>query len=182
MKGPALIRAGGLVAIAGGALRATASFAPVLVHSDVEREWLYIAIDACLTIGLVSFHARHARRVGWPGAAGLAFALAGIATVRANRLLSTVDLYPAGALAIVCGAILLTAGAWAARRISGWIPAAFLLSTLAGIIGNYVPGGNALFVWSGVIFGVAFVSLGVTLRKPSSDSDPPAAYTPNCRK
>ena len=170
MKRPALIRAGGLVAIAGGALRATASFAPVLVHSDVEREWLYIAIDACLTIGLVSFHARHGRRVGWPGAAGLALALAGIATVRANRLLSTVDLYPAGALAIVCGAIFLTARAWAARRISGWIPAAFLLSTLAGIIGNYVPGGNALFVWSGVIFGVAFAGLGVAMWKEADDS------------
>ena len=53
-----LVRAGGLAAIAGGALRATASFAPVVIDSDNVRESLYIVVDVCLTIKLVGFNAR----------------------------------------------------------------------------------------------------------------------------
>lgn len=37
----ALVRTGGLAAIAGGALRAAASFAPVVIDSYIERESLY---------------------------------------------------------------------------------------------------------------------------------------------
>lgn len=164
-----LVRAGGLAAIAGGALRAAASFAPVVLHSDIERESLYIVVDVCLTIGLVGFNARHCKSIGWPGVAGLALALVGLATVRANRAISTVDLYPAGALAIACGVILLSARAWVAGRIPGWVPMAFLLSTLIGLIGSYARGATAFFVWSGVIFGVAFAGLGVKMRKSGSN-------------
>ena len=171
-----VVRAGGLAAIAGGALRTAASFAPVVIDSDIERELLYIMVDVCLTIGLVGFNARHSKSIGWPGATGLALALVGLATVRANRAISTVDLYPAGALATACGVILLSARAWVARRIPGWVPAAFLLSTLVGLIGSYVRGANPLFVWSGVIFGVAFTGLGVELWKFASNSCPHAAF------
>jgi hypothetical protein len=167
-----LVRAGALAAIAGGALRAAASFAPVVLHSDIERESLYIVVDVCLTIGLVGFNDRHSKSIGWPGAAGLAIALVGLATVRANWAISTVDLYPAGALAIACGVILLSARAWVAGRIPGWVPMAFLLSTLIGLIGSYVRGATALFVWSGVIFGVAFAGLGVEMWKSGSNSCP----------
>ena len=59
LKRPALVL-GGAAAVAGGALRAAASFAPVLIHSDTGRECLYIAVDVCLTIGLVAFYRRHA--------------------------------------------------------------------------------------------------------------------------
>jgi hypothetical protein len=106
-----VVRAGGLPAIAGGALRAAASFAPMVIGSDIERESLYIVVDLCLTIGLVGFSARHSKSIGWPGAAGRALALVGLATVRANRAISAVDLYPAGALATACGVILLSARA-----------------------------------------------------------------------
>jgi hypothetical protein len=175
MTRPTLLRAAGLVAIMGGALRAAASFAPVVIHSDIERESLYVVVDLCLSIGLVGFNARHSKSIGWPGAAGLALALVGFATVRANRAISTVDLYPAGALAIACGVILLSARAWVAHQIPGWVPVAFLLSTLVGLIGSYVRGANALFVWSGVIFGVAFAGLGVEMWKSASNPYPYAA-------
>jgi len=135
-----LVRAGGLAAIAGGALRAVASFAPLLIDSNVERELLYILVDMCLTIGLLGLSARHSKSIGWLGATGLALALVGLVTVRANRAISTVDLYPAGALATACGVIFLTARVWVARRIPGWAPLAFLLSTLVGLLGSYVRG------------------------------------------
>ena len=170
-----VIRVGGLAAIAGGALRAAASFAPVVIDSDIARESLYIVVDVCLTIGLVGFSARHSKSIGWPGATGLALALVGLVTVRANRAISTVDLYPAGALATACGVILLTSRAWVARRIPGWVPGAFLLSTLIGLTGSYVKGATALFVLSGLIFGVAFVGLGVEMWRSGSNSHPHAA-------
>jgi len=156
-----LVRAGGFVAIAGGILRAAASFAPMVVHSEIEREVLYLVVDLCLTVGLLGFHFRHSKSIGWPGAAGLALALVGLATVRASRAFSSVDLYPVGALATACGVILLSVRTWAAARLPGWVPAAFLLSTVVGIIGSYVHGADFLFICSGVIFGVAFASLGI---------------------
>ena len=155
-----LVRIGALAAIAGGVLRAAASLAPVVIGSDREREVLYIVVDVCLTVALVGFYAQRARGIGWPGAVGFALALVGIATVRANRMISTVDLYPAGALATACGVIVLSASAWAVRKIPPWVPVAFLLSTFVGIIGSVGQEANALFVWSGVIFGAAFAGLG----------------------
>jgi hypothetical protein len=170
MTRSAFVHAGGLAAVAGGVLRAAASVAPVLLDSDIEHESPYIVVDVCLAIGLVSFSVRHSKSIGWPGSAGLALALVGLATVKANRAISTVDLYPAGALATACGVILLNARAWVTRRIPGWVPMAFLLSTLVGLIGNYVRGANALFAWSGVIFGVAFTGLGVEMWKSGNNS------------
>jgi len=140
-----------------------ASFAPVAIESARARELLYLVIDGCLTVGLVGFYAPRAKRLGWPGAAGLALALVGIAIVRANRAISTVDLYPAGALAIACGVIVVTARAWVAHTLAGWVPVAFVIATLVGLVGNVAPAGNALFVGSGVIFGLAFASLGVAV-------------------
>ena len=80
-----LFRTAGLVAIAGGLLRVAGSFAPVAVTSDLARESLYLVIDVCLAVGIVGFYAQRSKRIGWSGAAGLALALVGIATVRANR-------------------------------------------------------------------------------------------------
>jgi hypothetical protein len=50
-----LVRTGGLAAIAGGVLGAAASFAPVVIGSDLQRESLYIVVDLCLTVGLAGF-------------------------------------------------------------------------------------------------------------------------------
>ena len=156
-----LIRTGALLAIAGGALRTAASFAPTLLQSDLGRESLYIVVDACFAAGLLAFASLRPRRLGRWGSAGLALALAGIATVRANRQISTTDLYPAGALAIAFGVIALSVSAWFVRQIRGWVPMAFILSTLLGIVGTLVPGASVLFVWSGVMFGIAFAGLGI---------------------
>lgn len=166
------MRTAGLVAIAGGLLRTASSFAPVVISSDLARESLYIVVDVCLTVGLIGFYVQRSKSIGWPGAAGLALALGGIATVRANRAISTVDLYPAGALAIACGVIVVSASAWRAHKIAGWIPVAFLLSTLVGILGSVVQDPDTLFVWSGMIFGIAFAGLGFEIWTSSSNDRP----------
>lgn len=149
------------MAVAGGALRAGASFAPTLIQSDLLRQSLYIVVDACLAAGLLAVHSLRRQRARRWGTAGLTLALAGVVTVRANRLISTTDLYPAGALAIVVGTIALSVSAWLDRQIRGWVPAAFVLSTFVGLVGTLAQGAGVWFVWSGVTFGVAFAGLGI---------------------
>jgi hypothetical protein len=156
-----IIRAGALAAIAGGALRAAASFAPFLIGSEAWRESLYVVVDTCLVAGLLAFYSQRSARLGRWGAAGLAVALVGIAAIRMNRLMSPVDLYAVGALAIACGVMILTMRAWITTVIQGWVPAAFMSSILVGVLGNVIHGGDALFVCSGMIFGIAFTGLGV---------------------
>jgi hypothetical protein len=156
-----LARAGALAAIAGGVLRAAASFAPAAIGSPFARESLYLAVDVCLTAGLLGFWKPRAAVLGRRGAAGLAIALAGMAIIRANQFTSPVDLYPAGALTVACGAIVISASAWAVDNLPAWVPVMFLLSTLAGLVGGLVRDASVLFVWSGVMFGVGFVGLGV---------------------
>jgi hypothetical protein len=47
---------------------------------------------------------------------------------------------------------------------------AFVLSTSVGIIGSVVQDANALFVWSGVIFGIAFAGLGFEMWTSRSNA------------
>jgi hypothetical protein len=163
-----LIRCGALAAIAGGSLRAAASFAPIIIGSDLWRESLYVVVDTCLTAGLLGFYSQRRKGLGPWATPGLAAALVGIATIRVNRLISAADLYAVGALATACGVMILTIRAWIVTEIRGWIPAAFTCSTLVGVIGSVVQGATALFVWSGVLFGIAFSGLGVEMWTAAS--------------
>jgi hypothetical protein len=165
-----LIRAGALTAIVGGTLRAAASFAPALIGSDLGRESLYVVVDVCLTVGLLGFYSQRSKGFGRWGSAGLALALVGIATIRGNRLISAADLYPAGALATACGVIMLSVSAWLVKQIRGWVPVVFILSTLLGVIGTVIQGASVLFVWSGVMFGIAFAGLGVETWRSTFNS------------
>jgi hypothetical protein len=156
-----LIRAGALTAIVGGSLRAAASFAPIVIESGFWRESLYVAVDTCLALGLLAFYSQHSKRLGPWGTTGLVASLVGIAAIRVNRFVSTADLYPVGAFAVACGVMILAIRAWIVKEIHGWVPAAFAASMLLGIVGSVVQGANALFVCSGVIFGVAFTGVGI---------------------
>jgi hypothetical protein len=170
---PTLIRVGALAGIAGGVLRMAASFAPVVIASDLRREVLYVTIDTCLATGLIAFYSQRSKPLERWGTGGLVLALVGIATIRGNRLVSSADLYSVGALAIGCGVIMLTANAWRVTQIQGWVPAVFILSTLLGIGGTGGRNANALFVCSGLLFGIAFTGLGletwVSASRPRTD-------------
>ena len=163
-------RIGAVAAIIGGTLRAAASFAPALIQSDLSRETLYVAVDVCLAAGLLGMCSRRTERLGWWGLVGLTLALAGIATIRANRLISLADLYPAGALAVSSGVVIFSVRAWLVNQIRGWVPAVFMLSTLLGLVGGTVQGAGVLFVWSGVMFGAAFAGLGAETWMSISNS------------
>jgi hypothetical protein len=51
-----VLRAGAIMAVMGGVLRAAASFAPAALTSAVARESLFLAVDVCLAMSLVSFY------------------------------------------------------------------------------------------------------------------------------
>ena len=54
------------------------------------------------------------------------------------------------------------------RKLSAWIPIGWILSTILGPIGFFVPSLNILFVMSGLIFGLAFAAAGVATWRLSS--------------
>jgi hypothetical protein len=160
-----VLRAGALMAVIGGVLRAAASFAPAAVTSAVARESLFLAVDVCLAVSLVSFYS--IRELQPAGIVGLILALMGITAVRLDRALSVGSLYRVAALATSIGVMALSSSLWAVRIISAWVPLAFALSMLLGIVGTTVTGANALFVSSGMVFGMAFARLGCVIWSSS---------------
>ena len=159
MSRAALIRAGGMAAIVGGVLRAAASFAPS-VGSDLERQLLYLVVDMFLLLGLLGFYELCHQDVGRTGALGFLLALFGLVVVRSSRVIPGLDLYPVGALAFVGGLIALCGSAWRVKTLAVWVPAAFVVSTLLGLVGTVADNSEWLFVLSGVLFGAAFSGLG----------------------
>jgi hypothetical protein len=100
----------------------------------------------------------------------LTLSLGGISVVRLDRVLSLGTLYPVAALATAIGVMALSTSLWAGGKIAGWVPLAFALSTVLGVVGTIVTGASTLFVCSGVVFGVAFVSLGCVIGWSSTSS------------
>ena len=154
-----LVRAGAAAGFVGGALRAVASFAPG-VGSDRELQVLYLVIDVFLLLGVLGFYELRHEDIGRPGAVGFVMSLVGLAVVRSSRAIPGVDLYPVGALTFAAGVLALSASAWKAKTLTAWVPVAFLVSTLAGVVGAVIDSAGWLFVLSGVVFGVGFAGLG----------------------
>jgi hypothetical protein len=159
MSRAALIRAGGIAAIVGGILRVVASFAP-RVGSDIEQQLLYLLVDIFLLLGLLGFYELRHQDAGRAGAWGFLLALIGLVVVRSSRVIPGFDLYPVGALAFAGGLIALAGSAWRMKMLAGWVPTAFVVSTLLGFVGTVGHKAGGLFVLSGVLFGAAFAGLG----------------------
>ena len=153
-----LSRAGGTAAIVAGALRVLMSFNSIAIHTP--QQVLYFVIDLLLLIGVVAVFAGRRQLLGRLGAAGFVIVVVGIGVVRFTRAFPGIDLYPAGALAIVSGWILLSAAWWSGARGSALVPLLFELSLLIGLIGQLMPDAAALFVVSGVVFGAAMIAVG----------------------
>ena len=159
MSRGALVRAGGIAAIVGGILRAAASFAPGL-GSDVDRQMLYFAVDMFLLLGLLGFYELCYQDVGRTGAFGFLLTLFGLIVVRSSRAIPGLDLYPVGAMAVAAGLIVLCGSAWRVKALAIWVPTAFVVSILVGLVGTVAANSEWLSVVSGVVFGAAFAGLG----------------------
>jgi len=157
------IRTGAVIGTVGGALRAAASFAPGLIASGAVRTWLYVGIDICLALGLLSLYLAGHRGMGAAGTVGSVLALAGLIVGRIGPLISDLDLYPVTAATVAIGVVILGFSEWQMRRMRAWIPLTFALSLIVGSIGTFVAGASALLILSGILFGTAFAAMAITV-------------------
>jgi hypothetical protein len=164
MRMDTLVRCGGVAAILAGVLRAAASFA---WGSEVERQVLYLIVDLLLLLGVSAAYAQNHEALGRLGAAGFRATVAGIFLVRSSRAIPGLDLYPAGAISVSIGWVLLSLDWRRTANGPALVPVLFALSFVTGLAGQIVPGAAGLFVTSGVIFGAAMVGVGrfITLSR-----------------
>jgi hypothetical protein len=154
-----VVRAGAVLGVIGGTLRAAGSFAPTLIASDDARTWLYLTIDVCLTAGLLSICLPRRHRMSAAGLIGSFLAIVGLIAARTSSALTHVDLYPITAAVVTIGVMVLAFSEWRARRMAGWIPVSFALCLVVGGIGTFVASAGTLFIMSGILFGGAFAAM-----------------------
>jgi hypothetical protein len=158
MRLDTLIRVGGGAAIFAGVLRVVGSFASG--GSEVARQSLYFIVDLLLLLGVFAAYTQNHEALERWGAAGFLTTVAGILLVRSSRAVPGLDLYPAGALSVAIGWVLLSLDWWKRANGPAFVPVLFVLSIVTGLVGQIVPRAAVLFVASGVIFGAAMVGVG----------------------
>lgn len=157
MRLSTLVRVGGAAAILAGVLRAASSFAAG--GTEIERQALYFIVDLLLLLGAFAMYAQNHEDVGRWGAAGFLTAVAGTLLVRSSRALPSFDLYPAGALSVAIGWVLLSGAAWRTAKGPAFVPVLFVLSIVTGLVGQ-IASRAPLVVAAGVIFGAAVAGAG----------------------
>jgi SnoaL-like domain len=153
-----LVRIGGTAAILAGLLRALISSASGL--GEVEQQVVYFIVDLLLLLGVLAVYVQNHQVLGLWGVAGFLITIAGILLVRSSRAIPGLDLYPAGALAVVSGWVVLSATCWKRAHGSVFGPLLFVLAVATGAIGQFVTRAASLFPVSGIIFGAAMVEVG----------------------
>jgi hypothetical protein len=174
MRLSTLVRIGGTAAILAGVLRAASSF--VSGGSEVERQALYFIVDLLLMLGAFAAYAQNHQAVGHWGAAGFLTIVAGTLLVRSSRAVPGLDLYPAGALSVAIGWVLLSGAWWRMAKGPAFVPGLFVLSIVTGLVGQ-IASRASLFVASGVIFGAAVAGAGrqVLVAVSTASRNKPAA-------
>lgn len=158
MTRPRLVRIGGTAAILAGVMRTLASL-PLAV-GDAERQLLYLVVDFLLLLAAIAVYVQHHEDLGPWGAAGFLITVAGILLVRSGRAIPGVDLYPAGALTVVSGWVLLSTTTWKRARGLAFVPLLFTMSAVTGFVGQFTTRPGAWFVVAGIVFGAAMIGAG----------------------
>ena len=166
MSSANLIRLGGLAAILAGILRGINS----VISNDASSAAiasLYLLTDIFILFGIISIYGfQHQESRLW-GFWGFLFTIIGIAIIRTGAI-SSVNLYPIGALTFAMGLSLLAVGSLIAKKLARWISIFWLLSTILGFIGYFIPSLSLLFVISGIIFGISFAGAGIKIWSATS--------------
>jgi hypothetical protein len=155
-----------MAAILGGAMRAAASFL-FDAGGEIQRQSLYFAIDLLILFGVLGVYAQNHQAVGRWGAGGFLTTVVGILLVRSSGAVPGLDLYPAGALLVAIGWVLLSFRWWKTNRGPVFVPVLFVVSIITGLIGQIAPRAAILSVVSGVIFGAALIGAGLQLLASS---------------
>jgi hypothetical protein len=166
MSSANLIRLGGLAAIVAGILRGVSSFLPSSTPS-VEIAILYLLTDIFILFGIIGIYGFQYQESRLWGGFGFLLAIIGIAIIRTGAI-SGVSLYAIGASTFTVGLSLFAVGSWIARKLPHWVSVFWVISTIVGFIGYFIPGLNLLFVTSGVIFGIGFAGAGIKVWSATS--------------
>lgn len=157
-----LIQWSGLAAILAGLLRGIASFTPTT--ASVGLQLFYFAIDVLLLLGTIGVYAFQKQEIGRWGLVGYLLALIGAALLLGHDVVNAVAfLYPVAAFLFAVGISILAICSWVANTFPRWALALLITSTVVGILGFFVKGFDILFVISGVIFGIGFIGVGLTV-------------------
>ncbi|MGV0028613.1 hypothetical protein [Phormidesmis priestleyi] len=168
MSGTNLIRLGGLAAIFAGILRGVNSFLPNDAPG-VLLEILYLLTDIFILFGIMGVYGFQHEESGLWGFFGFLLAIIGTGIIIGpDGAISGVNMYPVGSLILAGGLTLLAVGSWIANKLPWWVPTFWVLSTIVGFIGYFVPGLSLLFVISGVIFGIGFAGAGIKIWSATS--------------
>jgi hypothetical protein len=165
MSSKNLIRLGGLAAIVAGILRGINSFLPS--NPNVTISILYLLTDIFLLFGIIGIYGFQHRESRLWGFFGFILAIVGIAIIRTGSI-AGINLYPIGASIFTLGMSLFAVGSWIARKLPRWVSVLWVLSTIVGFMGYFIPGLNLLFVASGVIFGIGFAGAGMKIWSATS--------------
>jgi hypothetical protein len=166
MSSTNLIRLGGLAAIVAGILRGINSFLPSS-NPNVTIAILYLLTDIFLLFGIMGIYGfQHQESRVW-GLCGFLLAIVGIAIIRTGSI-AGINLYPIGASIFTVGMSLFAVGSWIANKLPRWVSILWVLSTIVGFMGYFIPDLNLLFVLSGVIFGIGFAGAGIKTRSATS--------------
>jgi len=155
------IRISALSAILAGALRAIASFIPeVTPHIYV----LYFVIDLSLLSGIIGIYRFCSPAAKLLSVLGFAIMLIALTLLIARDLtVAPAGIYAGAAALFLVGLDLFSIQALRTRRLPSWIPVVWILSTIVGPIGLFIPGLHFLFPLSGLLFGIAFAGAGVVM-------------------
>lgn len=158
----------GVAAISAGALRAIAAFVPA---TAAHVAMLYLAVDVLLLISLFGLWELLRSRIARGGLAGLALSmLASLALIAKDVGVFTPSMYAGAALTFALGLDVFAVVSWQARSLPRWILLCWLISTLIGPIGFFIPTWSVLFTISGVMFGIAFAGAGVKMMSGLSEN------------
>jgi hypothetical protein len=167
MSSTNLIRLGGLAAIVAGILRSVNSFLLSSNNPNITISILYLLTDIFLLFGIMGIYSfQHQESRSW-GLFGFLLAIVGIAIIRTGSIAGA-NLYPVGASIFTVGMSLFAVGSWIARKLPHWVSVLWVLSTIVGFMGYFIPGLNLLFVLSGVIFGIGFAGAGMKIWSSTS--------------
>jgi hypothetical protein len=162
-----LIRLGGLAAIVAGILRGISSFLPSSNNPNLTISILYLLTDIFLLFGIIGIYSFQYRQSRLWGVCGFILAIVGITIIRTGSI-SGINLYPIGASIFTLGMSLFAVGSWIAGKLPRWVSVLWVLSTIVGFMGYFIPGFYLLFVVSGVIFGIGFAGAGMKIWSSTS--------------
>jgi|SRR5215813_6618120 len=160
MPSATFIRICAVCTILAATLRAISSFIP---DTTPRIYVLYFAIDLLLLLAVTGLF-RSNVGAGLLGYLGCALMLPALVLLIARDIeVAPASVYAVGAALFSLGLNLFAIQLLRNRKFPAAIPLAWILSTIVGSIGFFVPRFHFLFAISGLIFGLAFAAAGVAI-------------------